>query len=58
MIAIRFQKVLDICTDQAQSAFLLGHLIIDNLLLAYDLMNTLKQRRVGSHGNLALKLDE
>ncbi|MBA0643596.1 hypothetical protein Goklo_027869, partial [Gossypium klotzschianum] len=50
-------KVLDACIDKDQSVFVPGELITDNVLLAYELMHTFKQRRLGQHGSLALKLD-
>lgn len=40
MIANRFRKVLDGCIDKAQSAFIPGRLISDNVLLAYELLHT------------------
>lgn len=33
------------------------HLIFDNILVAYEVMHTLKNKRVGSKGSFALKLD-
>lgn len=39
-IANRFQKFLDCCIDNSQSAFVLGRLISDNVLLAYELLHT------------------
>ncbi|KAA3470119.1 reverse transcriptase [Gossypium australe] len=56
-ITNRLQKVLHICIDEAQSAFVLGRLITDNILLVYELMHTLKKQRMGQHGGLALKLN-
>lgn len=35
VIANRFQFVLEECIDQAQSTFVPGRLISDNILLAY-----------------------
>ncbi|KAA3484416.1 reverse transcriptase [Gossypium australe] len=43
--------------QKTQSAFVLGRLIMDNVLLAYELMHSLKQRIMGQHGSFALKLD-
>ncbi|KAA3483024.1 reverse transcriptase [Gossypium australe] len=53
----RLQKVLHISIKEAQSAFISGRLITDNFLLAYELIHTLKQRMMGQHRGLALKLD-
>ncbi|KAA3462404.1 reverse transcriptase [Gossypium australe] len=60
--AIFFQKcwhiVGKVCIDKAQSAFVSGRLIIDNVLVAYEIMHTLKNKRVGKKkGHMALKLD-
>lgn len=56
-VAYRLQKVLDKCIDKAQSAFVPSRLITDNILLAYELMYSLKQRRIDNNGSLPLKLD-
>ncbi|KAA3452447.1 reverse transcriptase [Gossypium australe] len=57
VIANQLQNFLNICIDEAYSVFVLGRLITDNILLAYKLMHTLKQRKLGQHESLALKLD-
>lgn len=44
-IANHFQKVLDCCIDEAQSAFAPGRLTTDNVLLAYAVLHTFKQKR-------------
>lgn len=56
-IANRFRGVIDKCIDKAQSAFVPGRLIPDNVLLAYEILHSLKQRRVGKKGYMAVKLD-
>lgn len=57
VLANRTTKVLDKCIDLAQSAFVPGRLISDNVLLAYELIHTLKQKRSGKKGFMAVKLD-
>ncbi|KAK5838780.1 hypothetical protein PVK06_007518 [Gossypium arboreum] len=52
-----FQKVLDVCIDESQSAFILGRLITDNVLVAYEILNAFKQWRMGKIGYTTLKLD-
>ncbi|KAA3453178.1 reverse transcriptase [Gossypium australe] len=56
-IANRFRGVLEKCIDKAQSAFVPGRLISDNALIAYEILNTLKKKRLGRKGLMAVKLD-
>lgn len=56
MVANRFQKVLDYCIDEARNAFVSRKLIMDNVLLAYEILHTFKLRRADKRGFMALKL--
>lgn len=56
-IANHFCRVLDKCIDKAQSTFVSGRLITDNVLLTYELLHTFVQKRGGWKGLMALKLD-
>ncbi|KAA3460445.1 reverse transcriptase [Gossypium australe] len=56
-IANIMQDVMAICIDQVQSAFVPGRLISDNILLAYEILHTFKQKRTGKKGYMAVKLD-
>ncbi|KAA3473893.1 reverse transcriptase [Gossypium australe] len=56
-IVNRLRGVIEKCIDTAQSAFVPGRLISDNVLLAYEILHTLKQKRVGRKGFMAMKLD-
>lgn len=51
MIVNRFKDVLEMSVDSAQSTFFLGRLISDNILLAYEILHTLQQKRVGKKGS-------
>ncbi|XP_012472286.1 uncharacterized protein LOC105789456 [Gossypium raimondii] len=52
-----FNRVLDVCIDEAQGAFVPGRLITDNVLAAYEILLTFKNRRKGKKGFFTLKLD-
>ncbi|KAK5770921.1 hypothetical protein PVK06_047081 [Gossypium arboreum] len=57
MLADRFQKILHVCINEVQSAFLPGRLITDNIIVVYEILHSMKKRRVGPKGSFALKLD-
>lgn len=53
----KFQEVIGFCIDEAQSAFIPGRLIFDNIIVAYEILHSMKNSRVGKEGSFALKLD-
>ncbi|KAK5811144.1 hypothetical protein PVK06_026466 [Gossypium arboreum] len=57
MIANLFESIISNCIDSAQSAFVLDKLISDNVLLAYEILHTFRQKGVGKKGFTAFKLD-
>lgn len=57
MLFNRFKSVLSKFTDVAQSAFVPGRMISDNILLAYEIIHSFHQKRVGKKGFMAVKLD-
>ncbi|KAA3469681.1 reverse transcriptase [Gossypium australe] len=57
VIANRLGVVIHKCIDPAQSAFVPGRLITDNVLLAYEILHTLKNKKAGKKGLMAVKLD-
>ncbi|GMI66859.1 hypothetical protein HRI_000355200 [Hibiscus trionum] len=57
MMATRMQEALQFCIDEAQSVFLPGRLISDNIILAYEILHSLKNKRTERQGTFALKLD-
>ncbi|GMI99219.1 hypothetical protein HRI_003591200 [Hibiscus trionum] len=57
VLVIRFQDVLPVCIDEAQSAFVPGRLITDNVLAAFEILHSLRNKRQGKKSYFALKLD-
>ena len=56
-ITNRLKKVLPSIISDTQSAFVHGRLITDNVLVAYEMMHHISQKKNGRVGDLALKLD-
>ncbi|KAL8131281.1 hypothetical protein AgCh_007272 [Apium graveolens] len=57
VVANRLKMLLDQVISENQSAFMSGRLISDNVLIAYEVMHTLKRKRRGNDAYMALKLD-
>ena len=57
VIANRLKKVLPSIIFSNQSAFVLGRLITDNILIAFEALHTMDVRMKGRMGYMALKLD-
>ena len=57
VLANRLKQILPQIISPTQSAFVLGCLITDNVLVAYETFNTMHGRKTGKKGSLALKMD-
>ncbi|XP_057790846.1 uncharacterized protein LOC131007953 [Salvia miltiorrhiza] len=51
------KKVLPNLIDRAQSVFVEGRLIQDNILIAFEAIQSMKKKTRGKHGLFALKID-
>ena len=57
VLANRLKQILPYVISPTQSAFVPGHLITDNVLVAYETLHTMHGRKKGKKGSFALKLD-
>ncbi|KAH9683148.1 reverse transcriptase domain-containing protein [Citrus sinensis] len=57
LLANRMKSVLDSVVSEAQSAFVPGCAITDNIIVSAEIMHFLKRKRQGKHGVAALKID-
>lgn len=57
VLANRIKRILEGVISETQSAFILGQLISDNTMIAYEVMHYMKRKVSGKAGWMALKLD-
>ena len=56
-LANRLKKVLPAIISDTQSAFVNGRLITNNVLVAFETMHHISQRKIGRQGEMIVKLD-
>lgn len=57
VLSNRLKVVLSDLVDASQSAFIVGRSIQDNVLIAFDLLHSMKRKTKGKNGDVALKID-
>lgn len=57
VIVNRFKGVLTEIISDNQSAFIPGRIITDNIMIAYEILHSMKVGKKGKKGNMAIKLD-
>jgi len=57
LLANRLKSCLNKCVSDEQSAFVEGRSILDNALIATEIIHTMKRTTMGWKGELALKID-
>lgn len=57
MLVNIFKKALELCIGENQGKFVHGRHIIDNILITYEVLHSLKKKRGGKTGSFSLKLD-
>lgn len=53
----RFKPIMHTVISSNQSDFIPGKLISDNLMVAHELLHTMRQQKKGKEGKMAVKLD-
>ncbi|RVW81652.1 Transposon TX1 uncharacterized 149 kDa protein [Vitis vinifera] len=57
VLANRLKIFLPVLIDESQSTFVLGKAIIDNVVVAFELIHYMKRKTHGKVGDVALKID-
>ena len=56
-LANKLKKILSSIISDTQSAFVNDRLITDNVLVAFETMHYISQRKIGRKGKMTVKLD-
>lgn len=56
VLANRLKEVLNTVVSESQSAFISGRLISDNIMISYEIMHYLKQKRYGKEGHMVVRI--
>ncbi|KAF5454971.1 hypothetical protein F2P56_024596 [Juglans regia] len=57
VIANRLKEVLSVTISTNQSVFIPGRIITDNVMVAYEVLHSIKVRKKGKEGSMAIELD-
>lgn len=57
VLANRMKPILNLVISPNQSAFIPGRLIIDNVMVSFEVLHYLKRKKIGKEGYMAVKLD-
>lgn len=57
VLATRLSSVLNSVIEDHQGAFLKGRQIYYNIIVAHEILDTLRKKRIGKYGSMVLKLD-
>lgn len=57
VLANRLKRIILDIISKTQSTFIPGHLISNNIIVAYEALHSIKSRQKGQTENMAIKLD-
>lgn len=57
VMANRMKEFMSEVISENQSAFVPGRIILDNIMISYEVMHYLKRKRRGNEGSMAVKFD-
>lgn len=56
-LASHLKKIISFIISQIQSAFLFGWIITDNIIIAYEVLHSMKTKQKCQEGSMSIKLD-